>query len=113
VTESKKTWKFPLLLKDMLKLKELLIMKNLPVKLMVKLLGLNKPYTHYLLKLEHLNLKLVPLTTELKLLLKPLRCTIPELLPELPNVLNLKLLGKTIPLTSKPNYKPVLLSTIS
>jgi hypothetical protein len=50
---------------------------------------------------------------ELKLLLKPLKCTTPELLPELPNATNLKLLGKTIPLTSKPNYQPVLKSTIS
>lgn len=97
----------------MLKLKELMIMKNLLTKLMVKLLGLNKPYTTYLQKLEHLNLKLMPLMKELKLLLKLLLCTIPELLPELPNVTKLKLLGKTIPLTSKPNYKPVLLSTIS
>jgi len=87
----------------MLKLKELLIMKNLLVKLMVKLLGLNKPYTPYPQKLEHLNLKLVPLTIESPLLLKPKHLTLLELLPELPNVENLKLLGKTIPPTSKPN----------
>jgi hypothetical protein len=51
--------------------------------------------------------------TESKLLPQPLNHTPPELVPELPNVKNLKLLGKTIPQTSKPNYKPVLLSTIS
>ena len=113
MTESKKTWKCHLLLKDMLKLKELMIMKNFLKKFKVKFLGLNKPYTVYLQKLEHLNLKLVPLMIELKLLPKPLICTIPELLPELPNVTNLNKLGKTIPQTSKPNYKPVLLSTIS
>jgi hypothetical protein len=50
---------------------------------------------------------------ELKLLPQPLNHTPPELVPELLNVTNLKLLGKTIPPTSKANYKPVLQSTIS
>jgi len=113
VTELKKTWNYHLLLKDMLKLKELKIMPNFLIKFKVKSLGLNKPYTNYLPKLEHLNLKSVPLTTELKPLLKLLNPTPPELVPELPNVTNLKLPGKTIPPTSKPSYKPVLPSTIS
>jgi len=64
-------------------------------------------------KLELLNLKLVLLMTELKLLPQPLFHTPTEFKPDKPNVTNLKPLGKIILQTSKVSYKPVPQSTIS
>lgn len=64
-------------------------------------------------KLELLNLKLVLLMTELKLLPQPLFHTPTEFKPDKLNVMNLKPLGKIILQTSKVSYKPVPQSTIS
>jgi len=71
VTESKKTSKCLKPPKDMLKLKELLIMKNFLIKLPDKLLGLTKLFSNSPLYAEPSNQESPHLTPELKLLLKP------------------------------------------
>ena len=71
VTESKKTSKCLKPPKDMLKLKELMIIKNFLIKLPDKLLGLTKLFSNLLLSAEPFKLELKLLTPELKPLKKP------------------------------------------
>jgi len=113
VTKSKKTSKCLKLPKDMLKLKELMIIKNLLTKSQDKLVGLNKLFSNSPLSSEPSNLELKLPTVELKPLNKPWLITKLELMLDLLNATKCKWSGRTILTISLLNSLPPLKLTIS
>jgi hypothetical protein len=97
----------------MLKLKELMIIKNLLTKSPDKLVGLDKLFSNSSLSSEPSNQELKLLTTELLPLNKPSLITKLELMPELLNATKCKVSGRTILTTSLLNSLPPLKLTIS
>jgi len=113
VTESKKTSNSLKPPKDMLKLKELMIIKNLLTKSPDKLVGLDKLFSNSSLSSEPSNQELKLLTTELLPLNKPSLITKLELMPEVLNATKCNKSGRTILTTSLLNSLPPLKLTIS